>query len=186
MPPADAVRPRGRRDARRAARGGASRGRPRGGPRSRRREVVPGRGAHPPDGGVAKHGDVGVERPSDRRRDPAEVPGVPDPARTEGRVADPSAPNRVRAVGPPAVRGSRAAEGRGARARRDPRSRSRRARRGQARVHQLEERAAPAVGLAQDPVRAAVSPVAAHGRTCCVASRGRTAMRSCSPAGSRA
>ena len=82
----------------------AARGRPRRRGGRRRRQVVPGDRARASDGRVARARPLRVQRAADRHGHRAQVPGVPRAARAQGRVADPPAPQRVRAVGPPGVR----------------------------------------------------------------------------------
>ena len=126
----------------------APRGRPRGGPGADRRQVVPGIAARAPDGGVAELRHHRVQRSEGRRGDRPEVPGVPRRARAQDRVADASAPHRVRAVGPPRLRRPIPPGGRCGGARHGLERRPFGAERGQARVHELEERAGAAVELA--------------------------------------
>ena len=148
--------------------------RPRRRPRADRRQVVPGEPARAPDGGLAELRHHRVQRPEGRRRDRAEVPRVPDRARAQDRLADPPAPHRVRAVGPPGVRRPLAPGRRRRRPRHGVERRPARAERGQARLHELEERAGAALVVAADPVRAPVPPV---GRDRAPARSGRRPVR---------
>ena len=72
-------------------------------------------------------------------------PAYLDRARAQDRLADPPAPHRVRAVGPPRVRRPLAPGRRRRRPRHGVERRPARAERGQARLHELEERAGAAV-----------------------------------------
>ena len=118
-------------------------------------QVVSTGGADPSDGPLAEPRPVRGRWRVDRHGHRPPVPGLPRPARAQGGVAHPPAPNGVRAVGPPGLRRPVDPRGGGGGPRDDPSRRPAGPGRGEARLHQLGQRPhrlRRSLGIESDPL----------------------------------
>ena len=115
-------------------------------------------GADPSDGPLAEPRPVRGRWRVDRHGHRPPVPGLPRPARAQGGVAHPPAPNGVRAVGPPGLRRPVDPRGGGGGPRDDPSRRPAGPGRGEARLHQLGQRPQPAAPEPGHRVGSALPP----------------------------